>query len=150
MVTVEDILLLNLEQTRSSEMFGLRRRSSGGTKSQKSSDPPCLGVGPDAAEGARRAAFIRLRDGLTSWKLSHQIELAAVISRGLRGRIGRSGQTTGLGDVISHKQLEAHQRTSVPEGRAALHTSAEWAETLMADLYITVAVCPINTTGTHE
>lgn len=66
------------------------------------------------------------------------------------GRILQSGQTIGLDIMIPHKQLEAHQHTSVPDRRLTSHTSEQEKKKSGCDLFsqldiVTDLVCQINT-----
>lgn len=47
---------------------------------------------------------------------------SVMISQAVKGRVATSSQTRGLDSMISHKHLEAHQRTSEPDERLTSHT----------------------------
>lgn len=110
-VTVEDIICQIWNKSRAQRALVL---ASGATEAEQTSYPPCLGV-----------CEMLLREPGCFYKAERWADSMEAVGSGhinrrdltsLRGRIDRSGQTSGLDEAVSHKQLEAHQRTSVPEG----------------------------------
>lgn len=86
---------------------------------------------------------------------------SAMISQAVKGRVATSSQTRGLDSMVSHKHLEAHQRTSAPDERLTSHTSKQKRGKCLrlshkwrgldsgASLSHNVVVCPINTMWAH-